>query len=100
VADQERDWLANASGAIHWDRVLFSAKESVFKAWFPLAQRWLGFEECRVELSVDGGVRATLLVPGPVVGGVRVTVLGGQWRALRTHVATAITIPALARERR
>jgi len=25
-----------------WDRLLFSAKESVYKAWFPLTGRWLG----------------------------------------------------------
>ena len=28
-----------------WDRLLFSAKEAVYKAWFPLAGRWLGFED-------------------------------------------------------
>jgi 4'-phosphopantetheinyl transferase EntD len=78
---------------VAWDRVLFSAKESVFKAWFPLAQRWLGFEECRVELGVDGSMRAVLLVPGPVVDGIRIGVLAGRWRALPTHVATAVTIP-------
>jgi 4'-phosphopantetheinyl transferase EntD len=27
------------------ERVLFSAKESIYKAWFPLTGRWLGFEE-------------------------------------------------------
>jgi 4'-phosphopantetheinyl transferase EntD len=94
---EERDMLtalAAERNDVAWDRVLFSAKESVFKAWFPLAQRWLGFEECRVELDVDGSVRGTLLVPGPVVDGVRIAVLDGRWRALRTHVATAIAVPA------
>jgi 4'-phosphopantetheinyl transferase EntD len=99
---EERTMLAALAAErddVAWDRVLFSAKESVFKAWFPLAQRWLGFEDCRVELGVDGSVRARLLVPGPVVDGVRIAVLDGRWRALRTHVATAITIPAVAAER-
>jgi 4'-phosphopantetheinyl transferase EntD len=92
--------LAAESEDVAWDRVLFSAKESVFKAWFPLAQRWLSFEECRVELDVDGTVRATLLVPGPVVDGVRLGVLRGRWRALRTHVGTAVAVPAVAPDRR
>jgi 4'-phosphopantetheinyl transferase EntD len=94
---EERVMLAALAGQrddVAWDRVLFSAKESVFKAWFPLAQRWLGFEECRVELGVDGSVRAVLLVPGPVVDGIRIGVLEGRWRALPTHVATAVTVPA------
>jgi 4'-phosphopantetheinyl transferase EntD len=100
---EERAMLAALTAErddIAWDRVLFSAKESVFKAWFPLAQRWLGFEECRVELDVDGSVRASLLVPGPVVDGVRIGVLHGRWRALRTHVGTAIIVPAGAPSRR
>ena len=37
--------LARTEPAVHWDRLLFSAKESVYKAWFPLAERWLGFED-------------------------------------------------------
>jgi 4'-phosphopantetheinyl transferase EntD len=85
--------LATARADVAWDRVLFSAKESVFKAWFPLAQRWLGFEECRVELLPDGAVRAQLLVPGPTAGGARIDVFHGRWRVLRTHVATVVAVP-------
>jgi 4'-phosphopantetheinyl transferase EntD len=35
-----RDLAATAPGPC-WDRLLFSAKESVYKAWFPPAGRWL-----------------------------------------------------------
>ncbi|MFF4399726.1 4'-phosphopantetheinyl transferase [Streptomyces sp. NPDC001480] len=38
-------------GRVHWDRVLFSAKESVYKAWFPLTRKWLDFTD--VLLTVD-----------------------------------------------
>ena len=34
--------LAAARPEVWWDRLLFSAKESVYKAWFPVAGRWLG----------------------------------------------------------
>ena len=60
--------LAPAPGAEPVDlaRLVFSAKEAVYKAWFPLTGRWLGFED--VELSVEPGeFCARLLVPGPVV---------------------------------
>jgi len=54
---------------IHWDRLLFSAKESVYKAWFPLAKRWLGFEDAVLELDPEGGTfDARLLVAGPLLG--------------------------------
>jgi 4'-phosphopantetheinyl transferase EntD len=40
---EEIAWLARAPGPHPWDRVLFSAKESVYKAWFPFTHRWLDF---------------------------------------------------------
>ncbi len=48
---EETVWLRQASDRFHWDRILFSAKESVYKAWFPLTQRWLGFED--VEIAIE-----------------------------------------------
>ena len=66
----------------HWDRLLFSIKESVYKAWFPLAERWLGFEDALVE--IDPGQRAftaRFLVPGPALGGSELTEISGRWFA-------------------
>ena len=48
---EETAWLKQVSGGVHWDRVLFSAKESVYKAWFPMTQRWLDFTD--VAITVD-----------------------------------------------
>ncbi|MEV7288983.1 4'-phosphopantetheinyl transferase superfamily protein [Streptomyces sp. NPDC093252] len=36
---------------LHWDRLLFSAKESVYKAWFPLTGAWLDFSEADIDLT-------------------------------------------------
>jgi 4'-phosphopantetheinyl transferase EntD len=55
--------LAAAAPGICWDRLLFSAKESVYKAWFPLTRRWLGFEEAEVTIETDGTFTARLLAP-------------------------------------
>ncbi|QYX76223.1 4'-phosphopantetheinyl transferase family protein [Streptomyces akebiae] len=84
--------------SVHWDRLLFSAKESVYKAWFPLTRRWLDFSEADIEVTVEpggrsGGLRAELLVPGPVVGGRRVATLDGRWTVRRGLVATAVSVP-------
>ena len=38
--------LAEHDAVIAGDRLLFSAKEAIFKAWFPLTGRWLGFDDC------------------------------------------------------
>jgi 4'-phosphopantetheinyl transferase EntD len=35
--------LVHAFPVTHWGRLLFSAKEAIYKAWYPLAGRWPGF---------------------------------------------------------
>ena len=47
--------LAHAVPLTHWGRLLFSAKESVYKAWYPLTGRWLGFEDARLTIDPGGG---------------------------------------------
>ncbi|WP_221357490.1 4'-phosphopantetheinyl transferase family protein [Streptomyces beigongshangae] len=91
--------LAGRYPGVHWDRLLFSAKESVYKAWFPLTRKWLDFSEADIEVFADpgrttsGGLRATLLVPGPVVDGRRVGRFEGRWTVDRGLVATSVTVP-------
>lgn len=90
--------LTDDHPSVHWDRLLFSAKESVYKAWFPLTGRWLDFSEADIEMSVDpggrsGGLRAELLVPGPVVDGRRIGVFDGRWTVRPGLVATAVSVP-------
>jgi 4'-phosphopantetheinyl transferase EntD len=102
-AERERlAQLAARQPAIHWDRLLFSAKESVYKAWFPLTGEWLGFEEADIaDIEVHAGpgavphgrFRAELLVPGPLVGGRRLGHFVGRWTVGQGLVATAVTIP-------
>jgi len=82
----ERDQLAALPTGVCWDRLLFSAKESVYKAWFPLARRWLDFTECRLDLRPDGTFAAHLLVDGPVTG------FTGRWRVARGLVVTVIAL--------
>ena len=94
--------LARERPDIHWDRLLFSAKEAVFKAWFPLTAQWLEFTEADIEVFADpgerltGGFRAELLVPGPVVGGLRIGHFDGRWTVRRGLVATAVSVPHAA----
>jgi 4'-phosphopantetheinyl transferase EntD len=83
--------LAAGAPEIHWDRLLFSAKEAVYKAWFPLARRWLGFEDAALE--IDAGRRsfaARLLVPGPMVAGAELRGFEGRWQVRDGLVLTAI----------
>ncbi|MEU1183223.1 4'-phosphopantetheinyl transferase superfamily protein [Streptomyces sp. NPDC005820] len=62
--------LRAAVPSVAWDRLLFSAKEAVYKVWFPLTGRLLDFPEADIVFAVppsgvrQGTFRARLLVPG------------------------------------
>jgi 4'-phosphopantetheinyl transferase EntD len=97
ASESERTGLAGLAAVapeIRWDRILFSAKESVFKAWSPATGRRLGFAGVEVVLDVSGNFVAHLLVPGPMVGGRRVGTFDGFWAVERGLVATAVAVPA------
>ncbi|GHH35310.1 4'-phosphopantetheinyl transferase EntD [Streptomyces umbrinus] len=97
--DRRLRGLAERHPGVHWDRLLFSAKESVYKAWFPLTGKWLDFSEADIDVFMDpghttsGGLRTRLLVPGPVVDGRRIGHFDGRWTVRRGLVATAVTVP-------
>ena len=78
---------------IHWDRLLFCMKEAIYKAWFPLTGRWLGFEDAMVSVApAEGTFSARLLVPGPVVAGREASVFAGRWIVDDGIALAAITV--------
>jgi 4'-phosphopantetheinyl transferase EntD len=78
---------------VRWDRLLFSAKESVFKVWYPLNRHTPGFDEAAVHLSPkDGRFTAQLLTPGPRVFGRQLQRLNGRWLSRSGLLLTAITV--------
>ncbi|GAA0234777.1 4'-phosphopantetheinyl transferase superfamily protein [Saccharothrix mutabilis subsp. mutabilis] len=88
--------LGRATDKVCWDRLLFSAKESVYKAWFPLARTWLGFEDAEVTVNPDDGTfTARVLIEPPVVDGFTLDGFTGRWMAREGFVVTAIAVPAL-----
>jgi 4'-phosphopantetheinyl transferase EntD len=95
---EELPWLhelQSRAPEVHWDRLLFSAKEAVYKAWFPIARRWLGFEDA--VLHVDPHARtftARLLVPGPALGYGPLRAFDGRWVTCDGILATAIAVIA------
>lgn len=87
--------LSRAEPEIHWDRLLFSAKEAVYKAWYPLAGRWLGLEDTALEIDpAQRRFTARLLVPGPLVAGSELTGFAGRWLVADGLVLTATALSA------
>jgi len=77
--------------AVHWDRLMFCAKEAVYKAWFPLTGRWLDFLEADVAVDPGAGTfRARVLVPGDCADGRVLTGFDGRW-----HVADGLVVAGI-----
>ncbi|MFK0227637.1 4'-phosphopantetheinyl transferase [Streptomyces sp. NPDC090303] len=76
----EEAWLRRAAAGrpdLAWDRLLFSAKESVYKAWSGYGGAWLGFEDAEVswwpgtDIAPDGMLRwwpGTDIAPDGMLG--------------------------------
>lgn len=85
--------LARIRPEVHWPTVMFSAKETVYKAWYPLTGRWLGFRDARLTFDPSAGTyRARLMVPGPVVDGAALGWFTGHWTVRDGLVLTAIAL--------
>jgi enterobactin synthetase component D / holo-[acyl-carrier protein] synthase len=97
ISDSERAALAELAAiapATCWDRILFCAKEAVYKAWFPATGGWLGFSDADVRLAADGTFRATLLEADPVAAGPPLAGYDGRWQVARDLITTAVVVAA------
>ncbi|MFD9072454.1 4'-phosphopantetheinyl transferase superfamily protein, partial [Streptomyces lasiicapitis] len=105
-AEQRRvgEQLARWPG-VRWDRLLFSAKESIYKTWYPLMRAPLGFEEADIVFHrseevdtepgahLDTGTFTARILP-PVRARGFPQQLTGRWLARDGLVLTAITLRA------
>ncbi|MGW0790551.1 4'-phosphopantetheinyl transferase family protein [Streptomyces sp. NPDC002911] len=95
-AERTRTPSGGDDPAIHWDRLLFSAKESVFKTWFPLTWTELDFDEADVTFYKDPSAAAE----GTFTAHLSLTAPGmprsyqGKWLIDDGFAVTAIVLPA------
>jgi 4'-phosphopantetheinyl transferase EntD len=94
---RERVELATLPAGLHWDRILFCAKEATYKAWFPLTHRWLGFEDAHITFAVDGAgdtgtFESRILIDPAAESGAPLTVLTGRWSVRSGLALTAIVL--------
>lgn len=84
-----------------WERVVFSAKESAYKAWYAVEHRWLGFEDVLIDIRQDGPLRGSFVVE---MNDFRTNArwresAQGRWRVDEGVVATALVFRAEARDK-
>jgi 4'-phosphopantetheinyl transferase EntD len=92
----ERERLAAtrvASESLNWDRLLFSAKEAVYKAWFPLVGEWLDHQQAEILINPHGATfQAQLFRDGLIIGGNEVRRLHGRWIRKQGTLITAVVL--------
>ncbi|MFF0744445.1 4'-phosphopantetheinyl transferase [Streptomyces sp. NPDC004111] len=88
--------LRAQDGAVRWDRLLFCAKEAVYKVWSPLTGGgWLGFHEASVRIERSPpALTARLLRAAPRdTGPPPPAVLRGSWLAEGGLLLAALAVP-------
>ena len=93
----ERTELRALPAGLHWDRILFCAKETTYKAWYPVTQRWLGFEDAHITFDVDdtgtaGGFESRILIDPAALSGPPLQTLSGRWSVRDGLALTAIVL--------
>lgn len=93
----ERHEIGRLPGHLHWDRILFCAKEATYKAWFPLTERWLGFEDAHISFHADesgttGTFVSRILIDPAARSGPPLTQLTGRWSVAGGLAMTAIVL--------
>ncbi|MER7517993.1 4'-phosphopantetheinyl transferase superfamily protein [Streptomyces sp. NPDC126499] len=102
--------LARGTPEVQWNRLLFSAKEAVYKSWYPWTGERLDFEDAALTFTLnDGPAHGSHPAPGTRLGGgftARILSvpppaaalpdlpdrLEGRWLAERGLLLTAITV--------
>jgi 4'-phosphopantetheinyl transferase EntD len=92
---RERGWLAALppSPAVDWGVVLFSAKESFYKCYFPLARTFLGFRDAEVRLEPGAGSFTVHLCRDDAPPALGARTFQGRYQTDRNRVITAVTLP-------
>ena len=92
----ERDRLAatdHGPDGPSWDRLLFSAKEAVYKAWFPLVGKWLDHHDAEISFHPHNRTFTALLSRDDLIlNGHPIHQLHGRWIQKQGILATAIIL--------
>jgi 4'-phosphopantetheinyl transferase EntD len=76
-----------------WDRLLFSAKETVYKAWCPVVGTWLDPQETEIVFHPGRSTfTAVLSRQGMTAGGRPIARLEGRWARQRATLVTALVL--------
>jgi enterobactin synthetase component D / holo-[acyl-carrier protein] synthase len=93
---EEEIWLRDLKReepSVHWDRLVFSAKEAIFKTWFVLTKCRLDFDEIVITFDIKKRVfSARLLRSGRAAHDSDFATVDGRWMVRSGLIATAVAL--------
>lgn len=84
--------LPRPAGAADWHKLVFSAKESVYKAYYPLARTSLDFHDVDVVIEPGRGVFTAALVRRDIPAAAGSRTFHGRYAFSTDHVYTAVAL--------
>jgi 4'-phosphopantetheinyl transferase EntD len=92
--DAERKWLSQmAEPGICWDRLLFSIKESIYKAWYPATKMWLDFDQAYVTIHSGNGTFSIELLINPAIIPKQFLSFSGRYCVIDSLILTSMCVP-------
>ncbi|AZA13814.1 4'-phosphopantetheinyl transferase [Corynebacterium choanae] len=87
-SEQQQVWELQRAGLLYADRIVFSAKEAAFKAWYPIALRYLDFQEVQIDVRMNG-----TFVAYPLLQDAPVPFIEGKWGVAHGFIMSSAMIP-------
>lgn len=82
---------------VAWDRLLFSAKEAIFKAWFPMTGHWLNYHECTLTIESDTATfTGRLHLDSSIRAHFGIDMVEGRWGISKGRLLSAVVVPTRA----
>lgn len=90
--------LTRQEPTLPWSCLLFSVKESVYKAWYPLTGAWLDFNGVSVQFERGSHSFRAALSPHVRAGQARTfEELKGHWMVTADFILTTVYLPSNSR---
>lgn len=84
--------LLSAFPTVAWDRLLFSGKEALYKAWSPLMHSWLDFDEASIRFDAGMGAFLARLSSDRGADCPSLARARGQWFVDGEHLFTSVAV--------
>jgi enterobactin synthetase component D / holo-[acyl-carrier protein] synthase len=93
----ELEWVHSLPPVgVCWDRLLFSIKEAVYKAWYPRERRWLDFDQVSVALDIETTTFEARISSVPASTVSVSVVYRGFYLMTESLILTSVCVPAAA----